>query len=164
MDRKTLRRLANHSLRYIPSKMIPLPVFSSLAGDGHIFPFYHVVSDADLAHVRHLFSYRNTSEFKEDLDFFLRHYKPLGLSDLLVSLKNDGTLPKKSFLLSFDDGFREIYDTVAPILREKGVPATFFLNSAFLDNKHLFYRHKASVLVDVVQKSNQKAAEKIKGM
>jgi hypothetical protein len=58
------------------------------------------------------------------------------------------TLPDGAFMLSFDDGFREMHDIVAPILREKGVPAVFFLNSGFIDNRRLCYLQKASVLAD----------------
>jgi peptidoglycan/xylan/chitin deacetylase (PgdA/CDA1 family) len=54
--------------------------------------------------------------------------------------------------LTFDDGLREIYDVIAPILLEKGVPATFFISSAFLDNRILCYQHKASLLVENISK------------
>jgi hypothetical protein len=37
---------------------------------------------------------------------------------------------------------------VAPILKEKNIPATFFINTDFLDNKALFYRFKTSVLIE----------------
>jgi len=38
-------------------------------------------------------------------------------------------------------------DTVAPILLKRGIPATFFVNSAFIDNRELCYLNKASLLV-----------------
>lgn len=59
----------------------------------------------------------------------------------------DLTLPKNAILLTFDDGFREMHDVVAPILLNKGVSATFFINSNFTDNKELCYQHKASLLI-----------------
>ena len=39
-------------------------------------------------------------------------------------------------------------DTVAPILLREGVPATIFLNSAFVDNRALMFRYKASLLME----------------
>ena len=33
-----------------------------------------------------------------------------------------------------------------------GIPAAFFLNSRFVDNKALFYRFKSSILVETLQK------------
>jgi peptidoglycan/xylan/chitin deacetylase (PgdA/CDA1 family) len=51
---------------------------------------------------------------------------------------------------------------VAPILKEKGVPAAFFLNSAFHDNKALFYRYQVSVLIEKLQqKTVSETAKKL---
>jgi peptidoglycan/xylan/chitin deacetylase (PgdA/CDA1 family) len=46
----------------------------------------------------------------------------------------------------------EVYDIVAPILLKKGVPACFFIASAFIDNKEMCYDHKKSVLAEAVNK------------
>ena len=119
-----------------------------------IAPFYHIVSDERVDHVVHLYSYRNTDQFKADLDFFLKNYQPIQLMDLLASVRSGNTLKEKVFLLSFDDGFSEIYDVVAPILKQKGVPAVFFITTSFLDNQSLGYRHKASILVERYGKLN----------
>jgi peptidoglycan/xylan/chitin deacetylase (PgdA/CDA1 family) len=43
---------------------------------------------------------------------------------------------------------REVVGVVAPILLEMRIPATFFLTTAFLDNRELFFKHKASILVE----------------
>jgi peptidoglycan/xylan/chitin deacetylase (PgdA/CDA1 family) len=51
-------------------------------------------------------------------------------------------------LLQFDDGLREVYDVVAPILWEKGVTATFFLVGGLLDNKELAYSNKVSIILE----------------
>jgi len=67
-------------------------------------------------------------------------------------LKNGQPLTRQSFFLSFDDGLREPLDIIAPILKQKGVPATFFVNTATLDNLEMLYRHKASLLVDHVRR------------
>lgn len=40
-------------------------------------------------------------------------------------------------LLTFDDGYRDNYDTAIPILLSHGVHATFFLCSGFIDNPHV---------------------------
>lgn len=128
--------------------VMSLHVLKILSRTNFILPFYHIVSDKDIQHVKHLYAYKNIAEFKEDIDYFLKHYSPVGLSDLLDCINKNQSLPENSFLLTFDDGFREIFDVVVPILKEKGVPATFFLNNGFLDNKQLFFRHKASVLIE----------------
>jgi peptidoglycan/xylan/chitin deacetylase (PgdA/CDA1 family) len=111
-------------------------------------PFYHLVSDEEVPHVKHLFGYRTIDRFKKDMEFFLRYYHPITLNDVIVYARTGNRLPEKSFFLSFDDGLRENYDIVAPILKEMGIPASFFVTTAALDNEDMIYRHKASLLVD----------------
>ncbi len=147
------------AFRLLPSlaQFLPLNGMIRITGKRIIFPFYHLVSDEDIPHVKHLYSVRTTKEFIHDLDFFLKHYNPIGITDFLDSVKSARPLPGNSFILSFDDGLREFHDVAAPILRQKGIPAICFLNSGFIDNTNLFYRYKASLLIERLQKGNDLA-------
>jgi len=110
-----------------------------------IVPFYHTVAEQPLPHIKHLYRMKTVEEFQKDLDFLLKYFEPIDI-ETLYHLHIHKTVPKKPvFHLTFDDGMKEMYDIVAPILIKKGVPATFFVNSAFVDNKVLFYRHKESL-------------------
>jgi len=115
---------------------------------GVLFPYAHIVSDVVPLHVRHLYEIPKIGKFKSDIDFLCRRYRALQLSEL----ERIGRLPVKrsarSFVLSFDDGMREVYDIIAPILRDKGIPAVFFLNAATIDNRQLMWRHKISLVVE----------------
>jgi peptidoglycan/xylan/chitin deacetylase (PgdA/CDA1 family) len=148
--------MINNLKQEILSKLlseIPICILERLIYTTLIIPYYHTVSDGDIPHIKHLYKHKNINQFKEDIDFILKNYTPISLRDLLDFMKSGVTLSKKSLLLTFDDGFREIHDVIAPILLNKGVPATFFLNSAFIDNKVLCYQHKASILLEKLQKS-----------
>lgn len=112
---------------------------------------YHVVSDLRLPHIINLYNYRNIKKFSEDLDFYIKNFTPIGLPEFLDHVNNNTALPKNSLLLTFDDGFREIYDVVAPILLSKNLTATIFLTSNFVDNKELGYDNKKSLLIDYLQ-------------
>jgi peptidoglycan/xylan/chitin deacetylase (PgdA/CDA1 family) len=112
--------------------------------------YYHIVNDENVTHIRHLYRHKNTKQFVNDLDFLLKNYSPTGLSDVIEWINGKNTLPQNCFLLTFDDGFREIYDIIAPILLKKGITATFFISSAFLDNRELCYQHKASMLAEMI--------------
>lgn len=98
-----------------------------------------------------LYKYKGIAEFGEDIDYLLMHYDPISLHDLLKAVEIECKFARPSFHLTFDDGLREMYDIVAPILLRKGVPATFFVNSAFMDNKALQYQHMASVLAEKIK-------------
>jgi len=119
-----------------------------------IFPFYHAVSDVVPLHLKHLYLPRGVQQFKNDLEYLLKYYQPISLSELLKIKSGEKELTKNSFHLTFDDGLSEFYHVVAPILKEYGVPATVFLNTNFIDNKSLFYRFKASILYDQLKDSS----------
>ncbi|MFZ4790765.1 MAG: polysaccharide deacetylase family protein [Candidatus Competibacteraceae bacterium] len=131
---------------------IPLCILEKITYPNLIIPYYHAVSDGEIPHIKHLYKHKNVNQFKEDIDFIAQNYSPISLRELLDFLKSGAMLPKKALLLTFDDGFREIHEVIAPILLNKGIPATFFLNSAFVDNKVLCYQHKASILAEQVAK------------
>jgi peptidoglycan/xylan/chitin deacetylase (PgdA/CDA1 family) len=129
---------------------VPLDIWHRLAEVDLLLPYYHLVSDAEIPHVSGLYKFRSVGQFKADLEFFLRSYVPITLQDLINHLNDGHTLPARCFLLTFDDGFREVYDIVAPILRSVGVPATFFLITSAIDNHQLCDPQKKSLLIRAV--------------
>ena len=92
-----------------------------------IFPFYHTVSDQPLAHVSHLYPLRREEDFKQDLEEMLKWFEPIGLGDFMGGKRLiEG---KRYMVLTFDDGLAGCHQVIAPLLRKKGIPATFFLNN-----------------------------------
>jgi peptidoglycan/xylan/chitin deacetylase (PgdA/CDA1 family) len=55
----------------------------------------------------------------------------LGLGEALERLK-DGSLPARSVVLTFDDGFVDFYRVAWPMLREAGFPATLYLTTHYM--------------------------------
>lgn len=117
-------------------------------------PFYHLVAIHTPPHVRHLYEAKNLKQFEEDLDYFLRHFKAIGLQDLYGHAFEEMYIKQPSFFLSFDDGLSSFYDVVAPVLERKGVPATCFLNPSFVDNNNIMYRYKVSLIIDQLSGKN----------
>ncbi len=109
-------------------------------------PFYHVVSNENLPHVKN-YPYRDVETFERELDFILKYYQPITLQELKNRVGH-----KKVFHLSFDDGLKECAEIIAPILKRKGIPATFFVNTGFVGNKALFHKYKASLILDELGK------------
>jgi peptidoglycan/xylan/chitin deacetylase (PgdA/CDA1 family) len=140
------KALKKHLGAEMPS-LVPLDFWHWLVDVEIVLPYYHLVCDQELEHVSGLFKFRTVQQFEADLDLFLRFYTPVDLPDVIRHLDGAGRLPKRSFLLTFDDGFREIYDIVAPILYARGIPAVFFLTTAFVDNSELCYQQKISLLI-----------------
>ncbi len=125
-----------------------------------LLPYHHTVSNNYLPHVKSLYNYKNTSQFEKDIDWLLLNFNAVHPHQVFEFVFQDKPIPKKSFLLSFDDGFREVHDEIAPLLYKKGVPALFFINPAFIDNKELFYRCKLSLVIEKI-KSNKNLLSKL---
>lgn len=124
-----------------------------------VFPLYHAVgSPENKPHLKYLYKIRTEKEFEQDLDMLLKHYHPLPLEDIITQIKQGLPFKKPVFHLTFDDGLREFYDIAAPLLRRKGIPATCFLNNDFIDNKDMFFRFKAAILIDHLHHQGNGAA------
>jgi peptidoglycan/xylan/chitin deacetylase (PgdA/CDA1 family) len=128
--------------------VIPSQLLINITKQRLIVPVYHLISDEPVDHVRHLYAIKKVKSFIEDLDFLLKNYTPIDYFTLENLIANNKNPNKNSFILTFDDGLREFHDVIAPILLQKGVPAICFLNSDFIDNKKIFYRYKASLLIN----------------
>ncbi len=132
---------------------IPLPFLRFMTGQRIVMPVYHLVSDLPVPHVNPLYSIKNTRDFIADLDFLLKHFTPVDLTQVIAATKGQVVLSRNAFFLSFDDGLREFHDVIAPILLQKGVPATCFLNSDFIDNRDLFFRYKVALAAHAITTS-----------
>ena len=121
--------------------------YQKLSGKKLIFPFYHSVAFEPLLHIDKLYKTRTPEEFKADLNFLLKQFNAIEPQKAFQLNKEKKQPQKPSFLLSFDDGLSSFYHHEAPLLLAKGIPAVIFLNTAFVDNKDLFYRYKASLLI-----------------
>jgi peptidoglycan/xylan/chitin deacetylase (PgdA/CDA1 family) len=130
-----------------------------------LLPYHHVVSDDYLPHIKGLYNYKNERQFVDDLDWLIRYRRPVHPDELLHCMVEKKPFPANTFLLTFDDGFREVYELIAPILLKKGVPAIFFINPSFIDNKELFYRCKLSLVIEKIKvEKNSKLLSKIAGL
>ena len=75
--------------------------------------------------------------FKDQLDFFLKEKKLVTTDDVINAVSNSTELPKDAVWLTFDDGYKDHYDYVAPILEKKGINAAFFPVSDTYEFGHL---------------------------
>jgi peptidoglycan/xylan/chitin deacetylase (PgdA/CDA1 family) len=75
-------------------------------------------------------------KFEAALKFLTRHYTPVALQDVLTDSDGRG-LPPRAVLVTFDDAYASVVERAAPLCRQYGVPAVFFVNAAFLDNQRL---------------------------
>ena len=140
----------------------PLPISALVEALGPFLPTYHLVTDGEaVAHTRHLYRHRSVRQFEADLDLLLQTFSPISLETVVEHLDGGTPVPPRSMFLSFDDGLRQQLELVAPILLRKGVPATFFITRDFVDNAALFYRFKASLLIDALARVDAPALARV---
>ena len=85
--------------------------------------------------------------FTKQIDFLNKNYQIISLSDYAEYLHGEGDIPDKSVCLTFDDGLLDHYINVCPVLKKRGLPATFFVMSNPVKNLELTDVHKLHVLM-----------------
>ena len=60
------------------------------------------------------------------------HYRVISLSELLDFLNYRHAIPKRSVLITIDDGYRSAYNIAYPILKKYGFTATLFIYTNFV--------------------------------
>ncbi|MDQ3141503.1 MAG: polysaccharide deacetylase family protein [Bacteroidota bacterium] len=133
------------------TSLFPMPSLLNISGLKLLIPLYHAVSDEKLIHLNFLYDVKSIQAFTDELDFILNFYVPVDFVTFFDMVQKREVPTKPIVLLTFDDGFREVYDVIAPILLRKGIPAICFLNNDFIDNKNLFFRCKASILINEIE-------------
>ena len=125
----------------------------------YFLPVYHSVSNDDQPHLKHIIKYKSVEEFEKELDLMLRYFDFVDWDNFKKYQLGEKKAKKKIALLTFDDGLRDFYDIVAPLLEKKGVFAINFINPQFIDNKDLMFRCKASLIIEELHKSERAILE-----
>src|SRR5215210_4757041 len=84
--------------------------------------------------------------FVEHLKVLREHARPMKLGDLSVALRN-GRLPDRAVVVTFDDGYFDNLRNAKPLLERYDVPATVFVASGFIGQKHEFWWDELDRLV-----------------
>ncbi|WP_426194731.1 glycosyltransferase [Massilia sp. DWR3-1-1] len=80
----------------------------------------------------------NLARFEQMLDFVGENANVMPLSEANSALQR-GILPKRAVALTFDDGYAEWIDNVAPALLRRGMPATFFITTGQFEGGVLWH-------------------------
>ena len=70
--------------------------------------------------------------FRNFCDLFVSSFRPLSLTSLLEKLRAGEDL-SGHLVITFDDGYLDNYTVASEILRDRGLPACFFIATGFMD-------------------------------
>ena len=105
------------------------------AGSGAILMYHSVLPEpslqADLlGGIAH-----DESTFRRQMELLAREFRPIGLDQVLKDIKQNRDLPKRTVVVTFDDGYADNYEIAMPILNHLGVPATFYVTVDCIENR-----------------------------
>src|SRR5689334_9574908 len=86
---------------------------------------YHYVRDAARSRYPGI-NGLSVDQFKGQLEYIGRHYEVIGAQELSEAIMRKQALPANAMLLTFDDGYKDHFETVFPILDQMGLTACFF--------------------------------------
>ena len=124
----SLRRVAP-----LPSRLAIL-TYHHVADQDPTYPYDPGVADA------------TPSQFRRQMEVVARHGTPIGI-DELVRAVDGAPLPKNPIMVTFDDGYRSCHDVALPILRSVGLRATFFVPTAFVADRRLYWWERIAVVL-----------------
>ncbi|EWG98243.1 polysaccharide deacetylase family protein [Halomonas sp. BC04] len=64
--------------------------------------------------------------FRGQLGFIQRHYHVVSMEEVIAATRGDASLPERALLMTFDDGYRDHYQHVLPLLVDRGLQGSFF--------------------------------------
>lgn len=74
--------------------------------------------------------------FERHCEFYRRHFRVVGLGELLERLRSGRDLGR-CLAITFDDGYRDNYSVARPILERHGLPACFFVATGLVGSDHV---------------------------
>ena len=94
-----------------------------------IFNYHRIGEPGDSPFDHNLWS-ASAEDFDQQLCFLKKNFDVIGLRDLDRLVDQ----PRGRFVMvTFDDGYRDNYSVAFPILKSRGVSATFFISTGFVD-------------------------------
>jgi len=72
--------------------------------------------------------------FTKQIDILAKKYPIIPLSDSVNQCKSGYVKNRIQTVLTFDDGYRDSYEVIYPVLKEKGLPASFFIVTDYINS------------------------------
>ena len=105
-----------------PSRYVPILMYHQIrhTPDGKEFPGLYVSPET----------------FERQVIFFLKKgFRGISLDELLAGTPTAGTILRKTFVITFDDGYLDNYTNAFPILLKHGLSATVFIVSDYVGER-----------------------------
>jgi peptidoglycan/xylan/chitin deacetylase (PgdA/CDA1 family) len=106
---------------------------------------FHYIRDSFAAPFPSIFGV-TPAEFRAQLNSLGEAGDFVGAADIVAALDGGKPLPERAIAITFDDGLAEQCTMAWPILRDMGIPAIFYVNTACIDEARVETVHKVHLL------------------
>jgi peptidoglycan/xylan/chitin deacetylase (PgdA/CDA1 family) len=86
-------------------------------------------------------------DFEKEIRYLIHRYRIISLDELADSFSNLKKLPPKTAVITFDDGYKDVFLNAYPILKKFKVPATVFLTTGHIGTRELFWWDKVGYVI-----------------
>ncbi len=90
-------------------------------------------------------------DFENQIKLFKKKYTPIGIRDIIEAINDDKKIPESSIVLTFDDGLKDHYENVFPILKENDIEGLFFPSGKPILKKMVLDVHKIQFILASVE-------------
>lgn len=128
-------------IKFILVKLNLIRLFFLFAPRGRLVILnYHRISDKKDKESLSTFDLGVTKQkFEKEMRYLKRNFSVLPLSRATELLKNGKDWPNSPLVISFDDGYRDIYLNALPILEKYGLPAVVFVSTQKVEEGSSFW-------------------------
>lgn len=95
---------------------------------------YHDCAEAESPYLADLDCTTSPAKFADHLDYLQRYHTVVPLETLV-----EGKAPDGAVAITFDDGYRSVYENAFPMLRDKNYPATLYLIADVVGNDDMVW-------------------------
>jgi peptidoglycan/xylan/chitin deacetylase (PgdA/CDA1 family) len=141
-----LRALRNQGVELLQQSKMTTALRKIPGPDLVIFNFHRIRGTHPTVFDETLFG-TDSHQFRRQMEWLKKTVRILSEPELLEIIKLRKPLRERCAMVTFDDGYRDNYDLAYPILRELGIPATFFIPTGMVDSRRLGWWDIANYLI-----------------
>lgn len=98
----------------------------------------------------------NNELFRSQIAYIKKHYNVISLDYFISCCREGKKPPKRSIVITIDDGYKSNYTIAYPVFREFNIPATIFLTTDFVGNKNFLWVDRLEYAINNTQVKNLK--------
>jgi peptidoglycan/xylan/chitin deacetylase (PgdA/CDA1 family) len=97
--------------------------------------------------------------FERQMLFLQKYYEIVSLDTFVKKKHMTGKIPKRTAIVTFDDGYKDNYIYAYPVLKKYNIPATIFLSTECLTSKKILWTDRFGYIVQNTTKTRYSNAK-----